>query len=180
MANTTVIVDGHAPNGDVPMARRQAPGETVASAPMPVAPGYGQPGVYYAQTRLRPALLLRPAGLRRSAILPAALLRAAVLRPAGVPAVVSGPFTRCLSGRGVASHRQRQKSTRFAGVRLLKGAGAAAISGGILTMPLVRIFGRRHCRLHARPAGRTRRRALLTHKDLSLRRRQDDRRGGAR
>jgi hypothetical protein len=52
MAATTVVVAGRTPGGqDVPMARQRMPNnETVSSAPMPLAPDYGQqPAPYYGQ-----------------------------------------------------------------------------------------------------------------------------------
>ena len=52
MANTTVVVEGHAPTGGEAVARRQAPAETRAvAAPTSIVPGYPPqpPAPYYAQ-----------------------------------------------------------------------------------------------------------------------------------
>jgi hypothetical protein len=52
MAQTTVIVSGRTPGGEnVPMAQQRPPlDQTVSSAPMPIAPGYGQqPAPAYGQ-----------------------------------------------------------------------------------------------------------------------------------
>jgi hypothetical protein len=50
MANTTVVVEGHIPSRGDAIARSRAPaGETVASQPMQIDPGYGQPQPYYGQ-----------------------------------------------------------------------------------------------------------------------------------